>query len=92
MQVTVEYTAQIKRAAGLASETLDMADGATLSQLITQLAAGRDEALQRMLVTGDGVPQPTLLVFVRDEQRRLDDATPLADGDVVTFLSPISGG
>jgi molybdopterin converting factor small subunit len=92
MQVTVDYTAQIKRAAGLARETMDVPDGVTLSQLITQIAADRDEALQRMLVTGDGVPQPTLLVFIRDEQRRLDDATPLADGDVVTFLSPISGG
>lgn len=92
MQVTVEYTAQIKRAAGLARETLDIPDGASLSQLISQIAADRDEALQRMLVNGEGVPQPTLLVFVRDEQMRLDDATPLADGDVVTFLSPISGG
>jgi molybdopterin converting factor small subunit len=92
MQVTVEYTAQIKRAAGLARETLDISDGATLTQLITQIAADRSEALQRMLVTGEGVPQPTLLVFVRDEQMRLDDSTPLADGDVVTFLSPISGG
>ncbi len=92
MQVTVEYTAQIKRAAGLARETLNIADGSTLSQLITQIAADRDEALQRMLVTGDGLPQSTLLVFVRDEQMRLDDTTPLADGDVVTFLSPISGG
>lgn len=92
MQVTVEYTAQIKRAAGTARESIDIADGATLSQLIVQLAADRDESLQRMLLTSDGSPQPTLLVFIRDEQWRLDDATPLVEGDVVTFLSPISGG
>lgn len=92
MQVTVEYTAQIKRAAGVARDTVDVADGATLSQLISQLAADSDESLQRQLVTAEGAPQPTLLVFIRDEQRRLDDSAPLTDGDVVTFLAPISGG
>ena len=92
MQVTVEYTAQIKRAAGVARQTHDIADGSTLSRLITQIAADCDESLQRMLVTREGSPQPTLLVFIRDEQIRLDDPTPLTDSDVVTFLSPISGG
>lgn len=92
MQVTVQYSAQIQRAAGAAEKTVGMHDGATLSELVQQLAEGGHEPLRRLLVTRDGVPQPTLLLFVRDEQRRLDDATPLVDGDVVTFLSPISGG
>lgn len=92
MQITVEYTAQMKRAAGLASETIDIADGLPIADVIVQLAAGRDEALRRHLVGSDGQPQATVLAFRNDQQLRLDDPTPLSDGDTITFLAPISGG
>ena len=90
MQVSVEYTAQIKRAAGRSKDSIELADGATVQSLIESLAGAADEGLKRSLVTSDGRVQPTLLVFVRDEQVRAGDS--LHDGDVVTLLSPISGG
>ena len=90
MQVSVEYTAQIKRAAGRSSDSVDLDDGATVQTLIESLATSADDAFKRSLVTSDGRVQPTLLVFVRDVQVRANDA--LQDGDVITLLSPISGG
>ncbi len=90
MQVSVEYTAQIKRAAGRSKDTIELTDGATVQTLIESLAESADDSLKRSLVTGDGRMQPTLLVFVRDEQVRSADT--LNDGDTVTLLSPISGG
>ena len=92
MQITVEYTAQMKRAAGVASETVDVADGLGLAAFIIQLAEGRDEALRRHLVDSNGRPQSTVLAFRSDQQMRLDDPAPLQDGDSITFLAPISGG
>lgn len=92
MQITAEYTAQMKRAAGVSSETLDVSEGMTLAEFIINLADGRDESLGRHLLGSDGQPQPTVLAFRRDEQIRLDDPEPLRDGDVITFLAPISGG
>ncbi len=92
MNVTVEYTAQIKRAAGTARETLDVADGATVSDVLRAAADRHDDSFQRLVLTADSAPQPTLLIFVADEQVRADSTEPLADGATVTLLSPISGG
>ena len=92
MNVTVEYTAQIKRAAGTARESVDVADGATIADVLQAAAAQHDDAFRRLVLTADGTPQPTLLVFVADEQVRLDSAEPLTDGTTLTLLSPISGG
>ena len=90
MQVAVEYTAQIKRAAGRAKDTVELADGATVQSLIESLATSAEDSLKRTLVNAEGRVQPTLLIFIRDEQVRVDAC--LRDGDVVTLLSPISGG
>ena len=90
MQVSVEYTAQIKRAAGRAKDSVQLSDGATVQTLIESLADSAEDALKRSLVTTDGRVQPTLLVFVRDEQVRAADT--LKDGDSITLLAPISGG
>jgi sulfur-carrier protein len=90
MHVSVEYTAQIKRAAGRSKDSVDLADGATVQTLIESIAGSADERLKRSLVTIDGRMQPTLLAFVRDEQVRPGDM--LNEGDIITLLSPISGG
>ncbi|MBI1311327.1 hypothetical protein GC176_08470 [bacterium] len=92
MNVTVEYTAQIKRAAGTAREALNVADGATIVDVLRAAAANHDDAFRRLVLTTGDAPQPTLLIFVADEQVRVDSVEPLADGTTVTLLSPISGG
>ncbi len=92
MQITVEYAAQVKRAAGVASETIDIDESASLSDLVTQIVANRDEALRTVLLDGESNIHRSILVFVDDEQVRESDAVKLTDGQTVTFLSPISGG
>jgi sulfur-carrier protein len=91
MQVTVEYTAQIKRAAGVGSEEFELEDNSTPTELLKQIVARHDE-LVRFLVTDSGAPQPTLLLFIGDEQARWDSEAALAPGARVTLMSPISGG
>lgn len=92
MHVTVEYTAQIRRAAGVSSESYPVEDGTTVEALLLQIAERHGSDLGRFLVTENGSPQPTLLAFVSDSQIRWGESTPLADGQTVTLLSPISGG
>lgn len=92
MIVTLEYTAQIKRAAGTARETIEVDDGATVADLLRTAADGHEDEFRRLVLTGDAAPQPTLLIFVSDEQVRVDSPEPLQDGATVTLLSPISGG
>ena len=92
MQITVEYSAQLKRAAGTGAETIELADGATLNDLVAAVVAKHDDALQAILVGEGGGVHPSILVFVNDQQIRNDDNCDLTDGTTVAFLSPISGG
>jgi molybdopterin converting factor small subunit len=50
----------------------------------------RHPSLRRMLLTEDGAVQPTVLIFVGDEQAARDRL--LRDGDEVTLMTPIAGG
>jgi molybdopterin converting factor small subunit len=89
MRLSVRYMAQLKQAAGVGLEPVEVDEGSTVATLLAHLAA-RHGALGRLLLSERGDPQPTLLVFLGEEQA--DPATLLRDGQVVTPLSPIAGG
>lgn len=92
MQVTVQYEAQARRAAGTGSECIDVPDNSAVSDCIRQVAVAHGDPLKSVLVADDDSVQPTLLIFRNDSQVSRDDPTPLADGDSLTLLPPISGG
>ena len=92
MVVTVEYTAQLKRASGKAREEIELDDSSTLTDLVNTIADRHGEELSRMLKSADGTPQATVIPFIGDDQVRWDASAALADGVTVTLLSPISGG
>src|SRR5262249_48319215 len=85
MTVTVRYMAQLRTAAGVAAESVSLADQSAARDLLARLAEQHGEPLGRLLRTG------TVVVFVNDSQVE-EDTAPLRDGDVVTLLSPIAGG
>ena len=90
MQVTVHYFAQLKRAAGVASETVTLESGVTLGQLLQRLAAQHSDTFRAMALDAAGRPLRTLLFAVGDEQADLHRV--LNDHDVVTLLAPMAGG
>ena len=92
MNVTVEYAAQVKRAAGVASEEVELEAGSTLQSLLGRIVDNHGDPLRRLLLDSVGRLHPSILVFVGENQVRWDDQQELKDRDVVTFLSPISGG
>jgi len=92
MKVTVEYAAQLKRAAGIGSETIEVSPGCTLAQLIDEVARRHNGELNRLLTDESGALHPSILLFVGDEQVRGPLDRELRDRDVVTMISPISGG
>ena len=94
MRVTVEYSAQLKRAAGMGSESFDLDDGATLNDLVAAVVS-RHEATKAILVGDDNDGNrvhPSILVFAGDRQIRGGENCELTNGETVAFLSPISGG
>ncbi len=93
MQVTVEYAAQIKTIAGVASEVIEMDGPCPVAEIARQVAASRGEELAEILLDDDGQPRPSILVFQGEDQVRWDDtSTVVSDGDTITLLSPVSGG
>ena len=93
MQVTVEYTAQIKSIAGMAREVIKLDGPCTVADIARQVASARGEDLAGMLLDENGQPRPSILVFRGEDQVRWDDtSTVVSDGDTITLLSPVSGG
>ena len=92
MQITVEYTAQLKQAAGVAAETVELADAATLQTLFEELSRRHDARLKPLLFDNQGNWQRSVLIFVGDEQVAWDQPVQLARGQTVSLVAPISGG
>jgi molybdopterin converting factor small subunit len=92
MQVTVEYTSQLKQAAGLGSEVVQCTEGATLQSLIEDCMVRHQGRLRPLLFDSQGRWQGSVLVFVDDRQVDWSQPLPLADRQTVSMVSPISGG
>ncbi|MEZ6044439.1 MAG: MoaD/ThiS family protein [Planctomycetaceae bacterium] len=92
MHITIEYVAQIKRAAGTGKETVELSDGATLKETLSSLAEKHGDPLAGMLLAADGNPINSLLIFLGEDQVRIEENPVLAEGAVLTISTPISGG
>src|SRR5262245_58811524 len=88
VKITVKYMAQLKRAAGIDGEEVELRAGCTVEVLVRRLA--EREAVRGLLIDGDDKPQRALLVFVGDEQ--VDRRRTLHDNDHITLLTPMAGG
>jgi molybdopterin converting factor small subunit len=92
VQIAVHYLAQVKQAAGTASEQVEVAGPCAVQDFVARLAERHGPPLQHLLLGADGQLQPTILLFVGDDQVGPDDPVELKDKDVVTLLSPVAGG
>jgi sulfur-carrier protein len=92
MQVTVQYEAQARRAAGTCAETIDVAEAISVSDCIRYVADCHGDQLRSILMSTDGGIQPSLLVFVNDGHLCRGDEGVLTEGDTLTLMTPISGG
>ena len=92
MRITVEYTAQLKRAAGTGREEFDLPEQTTARDAIREIAGQQQESLGSLLLTDGGDIQPSLLLFVGDQQVGANADPKLTDGQTLTIMTPISGG
>jgi len=92
MKITIQYGAQARTAAGTASESVEVEPGCGLRELIRQLAARHGQPFRELMLEHDGQPRPSNIAVVGEEMVRWNEPRPLRDGEVVTILSPISGG
>lgn len=92
MKIAVEYTAQIKKAAGVGREEFEVPAGTTLQELVKTVAESRADSLKPLLFPAGEALHPSMLLFVSNEQVLWDEPLTLEPHHSVTILSPISGG
>ena len=92
MKVIVEYTAQVKKAAGVSKEEFEVSEGTTLQELVKEVAEQHGSSLQAILFPDSNELHPSILLFVSNEQVLWEEPLTLEAHHVVTILSPISGG
>ncbi len=92
VEVTVQFTTQLRAALGRSEQRVVIPEGCTLAQLLVQLARESPEPFANFVRTADGGLQPSLILCVDDEQVTAPDQYVLPAGATVTLLSAISGG
>ena len=91
MNITVEYTAQLKARTGCVDETFEVDSSCDLPALFGAIVGRRGDPVREILLDDRGTPVQ-VLCFINDEQVDWGAPPQLADGTKVTIMSPISGG
>ena len=92
MTITVQYETLFKRAAGTSSEQVDVDEPCRVEDVLQEVAGRHTETLRPLLLDATGDVRPSVMIFVGDRQVTASDSPMLRDGDIVTLMSPISGG
>jgi molybdopterin converting factor small subunit len=90
MQVTVYYLAQLRRAAGCATERVEAEPGLTLGEFLRRLGESRGEPFRTLLLAADGRPQRSLLFFIGDKPA--EPSRVLQGDEELSILTPMAGG
>lgn len=88
MKITCTYFAQIRQQAGLESESIEVAEGATVLAALKTVEHGA--AFERQLFDEDGGLRPIIMLVVNGTPALADQV--LAEGDKVQVFSPVAGG
>ena len=92
MKVTVNYLAQLKQAAGISSEHINLNAPCSVQELVAQVAEKHGEPLRSFLLDSSGHLRNNILLIIDDTQVHLEAPVQVKEGDSVTFLSPLAGG
>jgi len=94
IRVQVDYSGQLRTAAGRGEATVELAEGTTLRGLLDRLAADVPPLGPHLFSEAGGV-QPSLLLVVNGAAVPSGEAAEriaLASGDSVSLMPPVAGG
>ena len=94
MEITIQFEAQLRDVADSADTTLSVPDECSVAEALRIAAIKYGSALGQRLVTPEGTPQRSVLLFVNDQAIAHDRAETqrLKSGDTILLYPPISGG
>ena len=92
ISVTLSYHAQVRAAAGVESEKVELPAAADLPAAVRAAAALHKDDFRKLVLDEAGDVRPSLLVLVNGVPAPHSGTKALADGDEVGLLSAVSGG
>ena len=92
MKVTLSYFAQVRQAAGVETESLDVPEASDLAAVIAETADQHGEDLKALLLDEDGNVRPSILLLVNGAPVSRDASTTLDEGSSVSIFSAVAGG
>ena len=92
MQVTINYFAQVRQAAGVDSERLPLDDGVDIQTALSELARRHGDDFRALVLDETGAVRPGLLTVVNGQSVPSPQQHPLADGDEISLISAVAGG
>ena len=88
MKITFSYFAQIRKAAGTESETIEVPDGATALAALKYIDHGKEFHI--LLFDESDALRPVILLIVNEDVTPPDQV--LSDGSHIQLFSPVAGG
>ena len=92
MHVTLNYFAQVRQAAGVEAEQVQLDDDTDVLGAVEEVAERHGKDLRGLVLDESGAIRPSLMVLVNGQSLSAGQSLALADGDEITILSPIAGG
>ena len=92
VSITVSFTGPLRTLLGRGHESLEVAEGTTVADVITSIAEGEGDGIRNALLARTGGAHPALLVVVDDRQVPAGTVHRLRDGEHLTLIHPLSGG
>ena len=92
MNITLTYFGQLRQLAGVESETRTFEDGASLTGLLEDVAAGHGERFGAILFDENHALRPSVMILVNETPVDKGSLPSLSDQDKVSLLPAIAGG
>jgi molybdopterin converting factor small subunit len=92
MKITIMLNAQMKRAAGVDTLDIELDENARFNDLIEHIKSLSVKKLNDFMFNNQQLVRYLLFVLNLNKQIRAEENIILKDGDIISIISPISGG
>ena len=90
--INVKYTAQLRKAAGVAEQKIYIHEKDTLQNLLKKLCQNHSDDLKNLLFDQQAQYRNSVLIVHNGSQIHYHANSALQSGDTILLISPISGG
>lgn len=94
MKVKVVYLGSIRQRVGIKEEELSLMDGSSLIDLLDKIVIIHEMLKDTIRIENENLVDPNFVVLINGLSINIADMnkTMLKNGDIVTLMTPISGG